>query len=87
MNPNFGGINCSGNKNVFHALKYKLKKELVDAGCPPHILHNCTQHGADTLSVDTVCMIMKIYNYFSKQAVRTEVLKSSCKFNDINHRQ
>jgi hypothetical protein len=31
MNTNFGRINCSGNKNVFHAMKYELKKELVGA--------------------------------------------------------
>jgi hypothetical protein len=41
MNTNFGVINRSGSKNVFHALKHELKKELVSVGCPAHILHNC----------------------------------------------
>jgi hypothetical protein len=53
MNSNLGGINCFGNKNVFHALKHELNKELANAGCPAHNLHNSTQHGADTLPVDT----------------------------------
>jgi sorbitol-specific phosphotransferase system component IIA len=44
INNNFGEINCSGNKNNFHALKYELKKEVVSAGCPAYILHNCSQH-------------------------------------------
>jgi hypothetical protein len=44
MNTNFGGIICSGNKNVFHALKHELKKELVSVGCPAQLLHNYTQH-------------------------------------------
>jgi hypothetical protein len=50
-NTDFGEISCSGNKNIFHALKYGLEKELVGVGCPAHILHNCIQHGTGTLSV------------------------------------
>jgi hypothetical protein len=38
-------------ENVFRALKHKLKKEVVGAGCPAaHIIHRCMQHGAGTLS-------------------------------------
>jgi hypothetical protein len=40
-NTNFGGINRSGRKNIFHALEHELKKELVGGGCPEHIIHNC----------------------------------------------
>lgn len=47
-------------KNVFHDFKDELKKGLVDVGFPAHILYNCIQHVADTLSVD----IMNTYNYF-----------------------
>jgi hypothetical protein len=84
---NFGRINYSGTKNVSHALKHELKKELVSVGCPAHNLCSCIQHGVDTLSVDTECTIMKIYNYFSIYTVRTEDLKSYCEFVDINYRQ
>jgi hypothetical protein len=31
MNTDFGGNICSGNKNVFHALKCELKKKLASA--------------------------------------------------------
>jgi hypothetical protein len=86
-NANFGGINCSGNKNVHHALKLELKKKLDHLGCPVHILHSCIQHRADALSMNIECIIMKIYNYFSIYIVRTENLKSYCKFVDINYRQ
>jgi hypothetical protein len=64
-NINFGGINRSGNKNIFHALKYKLKKELVGFGCPAHIL----QHGPDTLSVDIECIVMKISSLTVKSLI------------------
>jgi hypothetical protein len=86
-NTNFGGINHSGSKNVFHASKHELKKELVGAGCPSHILHSCTQHGAHMLSVDIQCTIIKIHSYFSIYTVGTENLKSYCEFVDINYRQ
>jgi hypothetical protein len=53
MNTNFGEVNCYGSKNVFHALKHELKKELHSVGCAAHTLHTCIQHGADILAVDT----------------------------------
>jgi hypothetical protein len=63
-NTNLGGINRSENKNVIKTLKHELKKELVGATCPVHILQNCIQYGAHILSADIECIIMKIYNYF-----------------------
>jgi hypothetical protein len=63
-------------------LKHEFKKELVDAGCPAHILHNYIQHGTNTLSLAIECIIMKIYNYFSVCTVRTEDLESYCEFVD-----
>jgi hypothetical protein len=87
-NTDFGGINRSGNKNVFHDLKHELQKELVSAGCPAYTLTTAyIQHEADTMSVDIDCFIMKIYNYFSIYLVRTEDLNSYCEFVDINYRQ
>jgi hypothetical protein len=72
---------------VLHALKLELKQDLASLGCPAHILHSRTQHGAHTLSVDLEYIIMKIYNYFSVYTVRTEDVKSSFEFVDINGRQ
>jgi hypothetical protein len=62
-NTSFGKINRSGSKNVFHALKHEVQKELAAFGCPPHAFHKCIQLGEDT-SVEMECTIMKIYSYF-----------------------
>lgn len=86
-NTNFGGKNRKEGNNVYSRLKKSLNDNLVGVGCPAHILHNAIQHGADSLSIDVECLIMKMYNYFSIYTVRTEELKSFCKFVDINYKQ
>jgi hypothetical protein len=51
LNASFEGITHSGNKIVFHNLKYELKKELLSVGCRVGILNNSIQHRTDNLSV------------------------------------
>lgn len=87
-NTNFGGINRKEGNNIYSRLKTSLNNEnLIGVGCPAHILHNAIQHGADSLSVDLECIIVKIYNYFSVYTVRTEQLHSFCAFVEINYKQ
>lgn len=64
-NTNFGGIARKPGKNVFTNLKSALKNDnLIGIGCPAHILHNCLQHGCDTLKYDIESIVLKIYNFF-----------------------
>lgn len=84
-NVNFGGVNRLPGQNVWSKLKTLLEKDLVGVGCPAHILHNCAQHGTDTLKIDLASVIMKIFNYFSVYTVRTEALKEICDYIDINY--
>lgn len=84
-NVNFGGVNRLPGQNVWSKLKTLLEKDLVGVGCPAHILHNCAQHGTDTLKIDLESVIMKIFNYFSVYTVRTEALKEICDYIDINY--
>lgn len=63
-NTNFGGIARKPGKNVFTNLKSALKNgNLIGIGCPAHILHNCLQHGCDTLKYDIESIVLKIYNF------------------------
>lgn len=68
-------------------MKNNLNQELVDIGCPAHILHNSIHHGVDQLdNIDIDSIVLKIFNYFSIYTVRTEKLKEFCDFVNINYR-
>ncbi|XP_030747812.1 uncharacterized protein LOC115876244 [Sitophilus oryzae] len=84
-NVNFGGLARRGQKNVLSNMKQDLNSDIVGIGCPAHILHNCIQHGADSLQCDVDYIIFKIFNYFSIYTVRTEALKEFCNFVEISY--
>ena len=59
------------NSSHRHWGKTYVKGKLNGLDCLAHILHNCLQHGIDTLDLDIQSVILKIYIYFSVHTVRT----------------
>lgn len=75
-NVNFCGVNRHPGQNVWTNFKKTLlEKDIVGVGCPAHILRNCIQHGTDNLHIDIESVVMKLFNYFSVNTVRTDALK------------
>lgn len=79
-NTNFGGLKRQGKCNVFTKLKATLHENIEGIGCPAHILHNCVQTSADSLSCDVETIIVKVFSHFYIYTVRTERLKEFCDY-------
>ena len=71
---NFGGVEMSGEGNVFAKLK-SLRGNLVPIGCPAHVIHNSVRHGADQLPFDIEVISFKISSHFRFSTKRIEKLK------------
>ena len=52
-------------------MKTYVKGKSIGLDYLAHILHNCLQHGTDTLNLDIQSHVLKIYNYFSVHTMRT----------------
>ena len=71
---NFGGVEMSGEGNVFAKLK-SLRGNLVPIGCPAHVIHNSARHGADQLPFDIEAISFKISSHFRFSTKRIKKLK------------
>ena len=81
---NFGGLQLSGQNNVFYRLKQRATR-LIPVGCPAHILHNATENKSDCLTVDIEKIVMKIGRHFKSQTSRPVSLKQFCEKLDTNY--
>lgn len=85
---NFGGITRGGDKNVFHRLQEEFNNQLVGIGCMAHLVHKAIENASHKFQpfFDIEATVVKIYGYFSKEAVRNsrlQQLNSSEAENDI----
>ena len=65
---NFGGLQLSGQNNVFYRLKQQAT-QLIPVGCAAHILHYAADKGSDRLTVDIETIVMKIGSHFKTKPV------------------
>lgn len=74
---NFGSVNRTGERNVFHRLK-EQNPNILGIGCLAHILHNSIDFACDQLPIDVEVTVVKLYSHFYRSASRVEELKSVC---------
>ncbi|KAL0901818.1 hypothetical protein ABMA27_006985 [Loxostege sticticalis] len=86
-NTNFGGVERSGQCNVFRKLQEGLGRQIVGVGCAAHIAHNAIQTAADLLPVDVEHIVTKIYSYFYIYTVRVENLKEFCEEAEMQYKK
>lgn len=86
-NTNFGGVERSGQCNVFKKLQEGLGRQIIGVGCAAHIAHNAIQTVAGLLPVDVKHIVKKIYSYFYIYTVRVENLKDFCEEAEMQYKR
>lgn len=85
---NFGSVDRTGDKNVFHQMQEKFNNKLVGVGCLAHVLHNTPNNACLTnIPYDFNQILTLIYKQFNTSTKQSEALKTFCKEMDVEFRK
>lgn len=80
-------VNYGKTDGVFAKLK-RLQKNILQANCNAHVLHNMARHGLKVFTeFDVESFVLKVYSEFSHSSKKRELFKELCEFATVEFRE